>query len=196
MTETTGTISLSLAKYAINISLADATGLSPYVVTYGCKPRTALDVVLRKPDNIPHNMENYFRDLEERVTLLEKIVKENSELTKIKMKEYYDKQSTEVKYKIVQLVLLQLQQSLSSGKLVTQWDGPYRIIATLDHNFKLRRISDGLILPSPVHPNRLQPFYDRQLDPRSHPAGYRIQLTQTNGHLATVLRPHVRTMKR
>ena len=63
------------------------------------------------------------------------------------MKEYYDKQSTEVKYKIGQLVLLQLQQNISSGKLATQWYGPYRIIATLGHNFKLRRISDGEISP-------------------------------------------------
>ena len=162
--------SLSLAKYAINISVADATGLSPYVVTYGREPKTALDVALRKPDNIPPNMENDFRDLVERVTLLNKIVKENSELTKIKMKEYYDKQSTEVKFKIGQLVLLQLQQNLSSGKLATQWDGPYRIVATLGHNFKLRRISDGEILPLPVHPNRLQPFYDRQLDPPVPPS--------------------------
>ena len=162
--------SLSLAKYAINISVADATGLSPYVVTYGREPRTALDVALRKPDSIPPNMENDFRDLVERVTLLDKIVKENSELTKFKMKEYYDKQSTEVKYKIGQLVLLQLQQNLSSGKLATQWDGPYRIIAALGHNFKLRRISDGEILPLPVHPYRLQPLYDRQLDPPVPPS--------------------------
>ena len=134
-------------------------------MTYGREPGTALDVALRKPDNIPPNMENDFRDLVERVTLLDKIVKENSELAKIKMKEYYDKQSTEVKYKMGQLVLLQLQLNLSSGKLATQWDGPYRIVATLGHNFKLRRISDGEILPLPVHPNRLQPFDDRQLDP-------------------------------
>ena len=81
-------------------------------MTYGREPRTALDVALRKPDNIPPNMENDFRDLVERVTLLDKIVKENSELAKIKMKEYYDKQSTEVKYKMGQLVLLQLQLNL------------------------------------------------------------------------------------
>ena len=66
--------SLSPAKYAVNISVADATGLSPYVVTYGREPRTALDVALRKPDNIPPNMENDFNDLVERVTLLDKIV--------------------------------------------------------------------------------------------------------------------------
>ena len=67
-------------------------------------------------------------------------------------------------------MLSQLQQGLSSGKLITQWDGPYRIIATLGHNFKLRRISDGKILPLPVHPNRLQPFYDRQQDPPVSPS--------------------------
>ena len=139
-------------------------------MTYRREHRTALDVALRKPDNIPTNMENDIRDLVKRVTLFNKIVKENSELTKIKMKEYYDNQSTEVTYKIGQLVLLQLQQSLSSGKLLTQWDGPCRIIATLSHNFKLRRISDGEFLPLSVYPNRLQPFYDRQLDSQVPPS--------------------------
>ena len=110
-------------------------------MTYGREPRTALDVALHKPKNVPPNMENDFRDLVERVTLLDKIVKENSELRKIKMKEYYDKQSTEVKYKIGQLVLLQLQQNISSGKLATLWDGPYCIVVTLGHIFKLRRNS-------------------------------------------------------
>ena len=85
--------SFSLAKYAINISVTDATSLSPYVVTYELESITALDVALHKPDNIPPNMKNDFRDLVKGVTLLDKIVKENSELTKIKMKEYYDKNS-------------------------------------------------------------------------------------------------------
>ena len=162
--------SLSLAKYAINISVAEATGLSPYVVTYGREPRTALDIALRKPNNIPPNMENDFEDLIARVTLLDKIVKENSEYTKLKMKEYYDKHSTEVKYKVGQLVLLHLHQSLSTGKLATRWDGPYRIVAREGPNFKLRRISDGTILPLPVHPDRLQAFYDRQLEPPTPPS--------------------------
>ena len=162
--------SLSLAKYAINISVAEAIDLSPYVVTYGREPRTALDIALRKPDNIPPNMENDFEDLIARVTLLDKIVKENSEYTKLKMKEYYDKHSTEVKYEVGQLVLLHLHQNLSTGKLATWWDGPYRIVAREGPNFKLRRISDGTILPLPVHPDRLQAFYDRQLEPPTPPS--------------------------
>ena len=66
-------------------------------MTYGREPRTEPDVALRKPDNIPPKMENVLRDLIEKITSLDKIVKENSDLTKIKMKEYHDKQSTEVK---------------------------------------------------------------------------------------------------
>ena len=46
----------------------------------------------------PPNMENDCEDLIARVKLLDKIVKENSEYTKLKIKEYYDKHSTEVKY--------------------------------------------------------------------------------------------------
>ena len=80
--------------------------MSPYVVTYGQEPRTALDIALCKTENIPLNMENNFEDLIARVTLLDKKVKENSEYKKLKMKEYYVKHSTEVKYKISQLVQL------------------------------------------------------------------------------------------
>ena len=82
--------------------------MSPYVVSYGRVPKRALDIALRKPDNIPPNTENDFEDLIARVTLFDKIVKENSKYTRLKIKEYYDKHSTEVKYKIGQLVLLHL----------------------------------------------------------------------------------------
>ena len=104
-------------------------------------------------------MKNDFEDLIARVTFIDEIVKENSEYTKLKMKEYYDKHSTEVKYKVSQLVLLHLHQSLSSGELATRRDGQYRIVAREGPNFKLSRIFDGTILPLPVHPDRLQAFY-------------------------------------
>ena len=139
-------------------------------MTYGREHRTALDIALRKPDNISLNMEYDFEDLIARVTLLDKIVKENSEYTKLKMKKYYDKHSTEVKYKISQLVLLHLHQSLSSGKLATRWDRPYHMIVRECPNFKLRRISDGTILPLLVHSDRLQAFYHRQLEPPTPPS--------------------------
>ena len=115
-------------------------------------------------------MENDFEDLITRITLLDKIVKENSEHTKLKMKAYYDQNSTEFKYKVGHLVLLNAQHSISSGKLAIQWDGPYRIVAKDGPNFKLRRVSDGTILPLPVHPDRLQAFYDRKLEPPIPPS--------------------------
>ena len=65
-------------------------------------------------------MKNDFEDLITRDTLLDKILKENSGYTKLKMKDYYDKHSTEVKLKVGQLVLLYLHKSLFSGKLATR----------------------------------------------------------------------------
>ena len=96
---------------------------------------------LRKLDNILPNKKNEFRYLVDvtLITLRDKIVKENSEFTKIN--EYFDKHTTKVNYKIGHLVLFKLQQGLSAEKLATRWDGSYRTVATEGHNFKLRRIA-------------------------------------------------------
>ena len=158
---------LCLAKFAINISVNESTGVSPYIIAFGREPKLALDIALRKPERIQRSMENELEDLINKITMLDKIVKDNVDYSKNNMKKYYDKNSKPLTYKIGQLVwlyLFQLPKNMS-GKFQTSWYGPYRIIAKEGYNFKLRRVEDNTILPVAVHPDRLQPFYNRNILP-------------------------------
>ena len=82
---------LCLAKFAINISVNESTGVSPYIIAFGREPKLALDIALRKPERIQRSMENELEDLINKITMLDKIVKDNVDYSKNNMKKYYDK---------------------------------------------------------------------------------------------------------
>jgi hypothetical protein len=159
---------LALIRFAINISSTDATGgHSPYLIAYGREPMLALDIQLQKPDKITKTVDTEIEDIILKVTTLDKIVKDNIDKNKILMKKYFDKHSTEPNYKIGDLVWLYIfvQPKHLNSKLKTPYAGPFRIIATENFNFKLRRLSDNKIMPVPVHPNRLLPVYNKAIRP-------------------------------
>ena len=157
---------LPMTKLAINISITESTGLSPYLINFGREPRIALDIALKKSDKIQRNMEDEIEELIEKVNYIDKIGKDNLEDSKIKMKRFYDKKSTAVNYKVGQLVWLYIAIMPMAAKFTTRWHGPYRVIGKKGEvNFKLRRVADGVILPLAVHLDRLQPFYERHILP-------------------------------
>ncbi len=158
---------LVLARQAINMSINESTGVSPYLLVYGREIQLPLDIALKKPEKLLSNVETELEDIIFKVILLDKIVKDNIDNYKIKMKNYYDKTSSTYTYKIGQpvwLYLYQLPQHLT-GKLKTSWYGPYRIIGKEGFNFKLRKIDNGAVMPVAVHPDRLQPYIDRLIHP-------------------------------
>ena len=158
---------LSLARHSINMSVTESTGVSPYLLVYGRELKLPLDIALKKPDKLSPNVETELEDIITKVTLLDKIVKDNIDAYKVKMKQNYDKKSTSLTYRIGQpvwLYLFQLPKNLT-GKLQTSWYGPYRIIGKEGFNYKLRKIDNGAILPIAVHPDRLQPYIDRLIHP-------------------------------
>ena len=105
-------------------------------------------------------MEDEIEELIEKVNYLDKIVKENLEDSKVKMKKSYDKKSTTVNYKVGLLVWLYVAVMPMTAKFITRWHGPYRIISKEGEvNFKLRRVANDVILPLAVHPDRLKSFY-------------------------------------
>jgi heat shock protein HspQ len=159
---------LALIRFAINISSTDATGgHSPYLIAYGREPMLALDIQLQKPDKITKTVDTEIEDIILKVTTLDKIVKDNIDKNKILMKKYFDKHSTEPNYKIGDLVWLYIfvQPKHLNSKLKTPYAGPFRIIATENFNFKLRRLSDNKIMPVPVHANRILPVYNKAIRP-------------------------------
>ena len=61
-------------------------GVSPYIIAFGREPKLALDIALRKPERIQRSMESELEDLNNKITMLDKIVKDNIDFSKNKMK--------------------------------------------------------------------------------------------------------------
>ena len=158
---------LPLARFSHNITPNEATKVSPYLIIHGREPCLSLDIALQKPDKINRSMENDLEDLITKVTTLDTMVKENIDKSKIFMKKYYDKYSTPNQYKVGQLVWLYLYKfpKHKGGHFKIPYVGPFRIIGQEGVNFRLRRVADNVILPLPIHPNRLQLVYDRRIRP-------------------------------
>ncbi len=158
---------LPLIRLSHNVTENAATGASPYLIIHGREPKLPLDIALQKPDKINRNMENELEDLIQKVTTLDKMVKENIDNSKITMKKAYDKHATPCEYKIGQLVWLFLYKfpKKMGGHFKTPYIGPFRIIAQEGVNYKLRRLADNVILPVAIHPNRLQLVYDKNIKP-------------------------------
>ena len=147
---------LPMTKLAINISITESTGLSPHLISFGREWIIALDIALKKSDKVQRNVEDEIEELLEKVNYLDKIVKENLEDSKVKMKKFDDKKSTAVNYKIGQLVWQYIAVMPMAAKFTTRWHGPYCIIGKKrEVNFKLRRVAGGVIPPLAVHPSRL-----------------------------------------
>ena len=101
---------LSLARHSINMSVTESTGVSPYLLVYGRELKLPLDIALKKPYKLSPNVETELEDIITKVTLLDKIVKDNIDAYKVKIKQNYDKKSTSLTHIIGQPVWLYLFQ--------------------------------------------------------------------------------------
>ena len=66
--------------------MSESMGVSPYIIAFGREPKLALDIALRKPERIQRSMESELEDLNNKITMLDKIVKDNIDFSKNKMK--------------------------------------------------------------------------------------------------------------
>jgi hypothetical protein len=158
---------LPIIQLAHNISTATATGYSPFLILHGREVLLPLDISIQKPDKLNLNARQEIADLIERVTKLDKLVKQNIDDNKLQMKVYYDVNSTTVDYQIGDLVWLYIfvHPKHLGGKLKCSWTGPFRIIGIEGKNYSLRRVSDNVELPLPINVDRLQKVYDKKIRP-------------------------------
>jgi hypothetical protein len=132
-----GTLTLPIIQLAHNISTATATGYSPFLILHGREVLLPLDISIQKPDKLNLNARQELADLIERVTKLDKLVKQNIDDSKLQMKAYYDVHSTPVDYQIGDLVWLYIfvHPKHLGGKLKCSWTGPFRIIGIEGKNY-------------------------------------------------------------
>lgn len=142
--------------FAYRTSVCTTTGETPFFLLYGRRATLPLDVQLIQPTSLPSTYSDYKIHLVKNLALSQKIASEIAEKSQEKMKNNYDKNATETKFKIGDMVLLHdpTKKKGLTKKLSFQWEGPYQIIRQLSSvNFEL----DGLEKKSSiVHANRLK----------------------------------------
>ena len=125
---------LPYATFAYNTSVHASTGQTPFYLMFGREAREPNDVLpptrlllVTDENTIFAKMWHGAKDL----------AKESIAAAQKKQKEYYDKKTKTISYKIGDLVLLKEMQN-TPGKFNMRWDGPYTVLEKKsDVNYKL-----------------------------------------------------------
>lgn len=114
--------------FTYNTTPHTATGYTPFELVYG-HPVT-LPSALANPPKPSYTYDDYAQELKQRLRATNQIAKERLKEEKRKSKEYHDKKSKEIKFKVGDKVLL-YDETLRRGrskKLDALWIGPYIIL--------------------------------------------------------------------
>ena len=143
---------------------------SPYEVMFGASMRSPLDMDRGSP---PNNVEMHkMYPLWVRKTLqdIHEVVAHMSKKAAKRMKAYYDRNATLSPFKEGDLVYLYYPRRLKgiSAKLMTRWEGPYRVLQLInDCNARIERV-DGQNKRLIVHIDRLARYPASEEKVNSH----------------------------
>lgn len=142
-----------------------STKCSPYFMVFGRQMRLPIDCSLIPKDNIPKTVKQYIDEIKENIETSQQIAKVNLAESKEKQKEYHDRKAEIPNYRIGDKVLLKNHKTKKgeSQKLTAKYKGPYIIVAYGPHyTYKLKRVSDNIIMPNFWHNDNLKPFHTRK----------------------------------
>ena len=140
-----------------------STSLSPYFMVFGQQMQLPFDTALKPQDTLPVKTQAQLKSILENLRLAEKIANENLDTARKASKSHYDKKAKLPPYQIGDSVLLYNPKvpKGESRKTHIKWVGPYYITTVLDHyNYILRDSKSHKEHKSPVHANRLKPYYN------------------------------------
>ena len=144
-------------------STTTSHGFSPFEVLFGTKMRTPIDTSIINDVRTSPNIDIYLQHMLPKIELTREIAKQNIRDCNKITQFYYDRHAAFPRYSIGQKVLL-YDSTTPKGvckKLKRRWLGPYIIVDKGNgYTYRLRRCSDGHLLKSHTHSNRLKPFYD------------------------------------
>lgn len=140
------------------------TGVSPFQLVYGRLPPGPLSILKEfwtgerlVPTNVSRPVEDYLKDLIEKLTNAHDCANKNSELAQMSYTSQYNLRSREKSFEVGDKVLLLLPSS--SHKLLNTWIGPATIVQlTRPHSAKVQ-LEDGST--KELHFNKLRPYVSR-----------------------------------
>ena len=104
-------------------------GFSPFELLYGrdvCRPLDILREEWITSSEAELDMLSLMMDVKEQMQLAKEIIEKNAKEVKAKQKEYYNRGTREIKFKVGDKVLLLLPSGPKN--FVAKWQGPYRIV--------------------------------------------------------------------
>jgi len=131
---------IPMLQSVINNSVNETTGMSPNEIIFGHRIRGPIEI-LREVwlnDEIESNVQSksvtqYLEQLHETLQQATKCAAQNINLQQARMKETYDRQSTDRKLYAGQKVLLLVPTS--SNKMEASWSGPYKVVKSMGDGF-------------------------------------------------------------
>lgn len=120
-------------EYALNTSVSEATGFTPYELVYGREPK-AIGIV-NAQDILTQSAATSVRD---RVQQLQTLAFRNQKRAAQKQRRYHDRTSKEREFEVGDKV--RWHDTTRVGKLVSQWIGPFTVVKDVGSaNFTLQR---------------------------------------------------------
>jgi hypothetical protein len=163
-------VRLSLAEAAINTSVHASTGISPFEMVYGHKPRLPIDTAL-SPIIPPPLLSTSASNIPAAVTMAERLKsvwasgKANLESAQVRQKKYADQHRRIEKFNINDLVWLEtkdlklLEHQRRAFKLSAQYIGPFKIIKVVNDNAYQLELPPSLPIYPVINISRLKRYH-------------------------------------
>ena len=138
-------------------------GFTPSECAWGKNVRTPDQQIAHPPLETPRNLEQYMTNLQEQLSLTQKIVAEGRMKYLESMKNQYDKGTTTNRFELNDLVLLKTEyfNPKLQPKLCERFSGPYKIIdSNIAYNsYKLQDVQTGKTSNKFVHACKIKRFH-------------------------------------
>jgi len=138
-----------------------STGFSPFELLFGHQVRGPLFLIKEKwlnncTDSDEIEVTSYVMRMRDKIRDYMNMANKNEYESKLKEKQYYDKNCRKRNFKMGDKVLLLLPTS--ANKLLAEWKGPFDVVRRLNKVDYVIRIEDR---ERTYHINMLKPFYER-----------------------------------
>ena len=149
-------------QFAYRTSPSVTTGDSPFYLLYGREPRLPPDVSLLPATQLSASVNEHRARIVSQIETAQSIARSNIARAQQLMKLQYDKNSADAPFEVGQRVWIytpKVKRGLSK-KLLSKWNGPFRICRKLSPVHYQVRTCDNRLVAMTVHANRLKHFYD------------------------------------
>ena len=156
---------LASIAFGFNISPATSTTRhSAFFLLYGRNPLLPIDISLMVEPEEVATARKHLPTVVKNLEIFHKVAKDNMQIAKEKMKEYYDRNCKQTTFELGDhvWVYIPVTKVKMSKKLAHHWVGPYYLVEKITPVTFRVRTAENKLVKGPVHVNRMKPFLHRE----------------------------------